>query len=69
MANTKGKSRNSDNLFFWTPKSLLMVTAAHEIKGCLLLGSKTMINLVSILKSRDITLLTNVHIVKAMVFQ
>ena len=39
----------------------------HEIKRCLLLGRKTT-NLGSILKSRDITLLTNVHIVKAMVF-
>ena len=40
----------------------------HEIKRCLLLGSKVMTNLDSILKSRDITLLTNVHLVKAMVF-
>ena len=41
---------------------------SHEIKRHLLLGRKTMINLESILKSRDITLLTNVYIVKAMVF-
>ena len=41
---------------------------SHEIKKCLLTGRKTMINLDSILKSRDITLLTKVHIVKAMVF-
>ena len=40
----------------------------HEIKGHLLLGRKAMINLESVLKSRDITLLTKVHIVKAMVF-
>ena len=40
---------------------------SHEIKRCLLLGRKAMTNLDSILKSRDITLLTNVHIVKAMV--
>ena len=40
----------------------------HEIKRCLLLGRKTMTNLDSILKNRDITLLTKVHIVKAMVF-
>ena len=40
----------------------------HEIKRCLLLGRKAMINLDSILKSRDITLLTKVHLVKAMVF-
>ena len=48
------------------------ITAAgdcsHEIKRCLLLGRKAMINLDSILKSRDITLPTKVHLVKAMVF-
>ena len=42
---------------------------SHEIKRCLLLGRKVMSNLDSILKSRDITLLTKVHLVKAMVFQ
>ena len=41
---------------------------SHEIKRCLLLGRKAMTNLDSILKSRDITLLTKVHPVKAMVF-
>ena len=41
---------------------------SHEIKRHLLLGRKVMTNLVSVLKSRDITLLTKVHIVKAMVF-
>ena len=41
---------------------------SHEIKRCLFLGRKAMANLDSILKSRDITLLTKVHIVKAMVF-
>ena len=41
---------------------------SHEIKRCLSLGRKVMINLDSILKSRDITLLTKVHLVKAMVF-
>ena len=41
---------------------------SHEIKRCLLLGRKVMINLESILKSRDITLPTKVHLVKAMVF-
>ena len=41
---------------------------SHEIKRSLLLGRKAMTNLNSVLKSRDITLLTNVHIVKAMVF-
>ena len=41
----------------------------HEIKRCLLLGRKVMTNLDTILKSRDTTLSTNVHLVKAMVFQ
>ena len=41
---------------------------SHEIKKCLLLGRKVMTNLDSILKSRDITLPTKVHLVKAMVF-
>ena len=42
--------------------------SSHEIKRCLLLGRKVMTNLDSILKSRDITLPTKVHLVKAMVF-
>ena len=41
---------------------------SHEIKRCFLLGRKVMTNLDSILKNRDITLPTNVHLVKAMVF-
>ena len=41
---------------------------SHEIKRCWLLGRKAMTNINSILKSRDITLPTNVHLVKAMVF-
>ena len=41
---------------------------SHEIKRCLLLGSKAMTNLDSVFKSRDITLPTKIHIVKAMVF-
>ena len=54
-------------LFFWAPKSLQMVTAAMKLRH-LLLGRKVMTNLDSILKIRDITLLTKVHLVKAMVF-
>ena len=42
---------------------------SHEIKRCLLLGKKVMTNLDSILKSRDITLMTKVCLVKAMIFQ
>ena len=45
-----------------------MVTASHEMKRRLLLGRKVMTNLDSIFKSRDITLPTKVHLVKAMVF-
>ena len=41
---------------------------SHEIKRCLLLGRKVMTNLDSLLKSRDITLQTNIHLVKAVVF-
>ena len=55
-------------LFSWAPKSLQMVTAAMKFKRCLLFGREVMTNLDSILKSKDITLLTNVHLVKAMVF-
>jgi len=42
---------------------------SHDIKRCLLLGRKAMTNLDSIVKSRDITLPTKIHLVKAMVFQ
>ena len=55
-------------LFWGAPKSLQMVIAAMKLKRCLLLGRKVMTNLDSILKSRDITLLTKVRLVKAMVF-
>ena len=51
----------------WDPKSLDS-DCSHEIKRHLLLGRKTMTNLDNIIKSRDITLLTKVHIAKAMVF-
>ena len=61
MANGWGNSGNSGRLF-GAPKSLQMVTAAMKIKRCLLLGRKVMTNLDSILKSRDITLLTKVHL-------
>ena len=49
-------------LRFWAPKSLQMVTAAMNIKRCLLLGRKAMTNLDSILKSTDITLPTKVKL-------
>ena len=60
--------KQCQTLFFWTPKSLQMVICSHEIKKHLLLGRKVMSNLDSIFKSRDITLPTKVHVVKAMVF-
>ena len=56
------------DFIFWGSKITADSDCSHEIKGRLLLGKKAMTNLNSILKSRDITLLTKVHIVKAMVF-
>ena len=68
MANRRGKRGNSERLyFFWAPKSLWIVTPAMNLRH-LLLGRKVMTNLDSILKSKDITLLTKVPIVKAMAF-
>ena len=66
MANRWGNNGNGNRLC-WAPKSLWMVTAAMKLRR-LLLGGKTMTNLNSILKSKEITLRTKVHIVKAMVF-
>ena len=55
-------------LFWGASKSLKMVSTSLEVKRCLLLGRKTMTNLDSIFKSRDIILPTKDHLVKAMVF-
>ena len=55
-------------LFFGGSKITVDGDCSHEIKRCLLLGRKAMTNLDSILKSRDITLPTKAHLVKAMVF-
>ena len=63
-----GKDGNSDRLYFLGFKINEDSDCSHEIKRCLLLGRKAMINLNSVLKSRDITLLTKVHLVKTMVF-
>ena len=68
MASSWGNNGNSDRLYFLGSKITTDDDCSHEIKRCLLLGGKNMINLDSILKSRDITLLTKVHLVKAMVF-
>ena len=56
------------DFIFWVSKVTADGDFRHEIKRCLLLGRKTMTNLESILKSRDITLPTKVHLVKAIVF-
>ena len=56
------------DFIFWGSKVTADGTCSHEIKRCLLLGRKTMAKLESILKSRDITLPTKVHLVKTMVF-
>ena len=60
------ENRNSDRLYF--AKITADDECSHEIKRCLLLGRKVMTDLDSILKSRNITLPTKVHLVKAMVF-
>ena len=68
MANRWGNNENSEKLYFLGSKIIADGDYSHEIKRCLLLGRKTMTNLDSILKSRNITLLTKAYIVKAMVF-
>ena len=68
MANKWGNSGNSDRLFFLAPKKNADGDFSHEIKRHLLLGRKATTNLDTILKSRDITLPTKVHPVKALVF-
>ena len=56
------------DFLFLDSKITVVSECSYEIKRCLLLGRKAMTNLDSVLKSRDITLLTEVHLVKAMVF-
>ena len=56
------------DFIFWGSKITAHSDCSHEIKRCLLLGRKAMTNLDNMLKSRDITLPTEVHLVKAMVF-
>ena len=56
------------DFIFWGSKITADGDCSHESKRCLPLGKKTMTNLDSILKSRDVTLPTNVHLTKAMVF-
>ena len=68
MANRGGNSENSEKLYFGGPKITTDGDCSHEIKRHLLLGRKAMTNLGNMLKSRDMTLPTKVHLVKAMVF-
>ena len=56
------------DFIFWGSKTTAVGDCSHEVKRRLLLGRKVMINLDSLFKSRDITLPTKVHLVKAMVF-
>ena len=63
-----GNSGNVSDFIFGGSKITADGDCSHEIKRCLLLGRKAMTNLDSIFKSRDITLPTNIHLVKAMVF-
>ena len=60
--------KQCETLFFGGSKITTDGDCSHEMKRCLLSGWKVMTNLDSILKSRDITLPTNIHLVKAMVF-
>ena len=60
--------KQCQTLFFWGSKISGDGDCSHEIKRCLLLGRKVMTNLDSTLKSRDITLTTKVHLIKALVF-
>ena len=66
------QGKQCQTLLFWAPKSQQMMIAAMKFKkkkkNLLLLGKEVMTNLDSILKSRDITLPTKVHLVRAMVF-
>ena len=68
MANRWGNSGNMADFIFLGSKITADGDCSHEIKRCLLLWRKVMTNLDSMLKSRDITLPTKVHLVKAMVF-
>ena len=70
MANRWGNNGNSDRFYFGGAPKFLTANgdSSHEIKRCMLLGRKAITNLDSILKKREITLLTKVHLVKAMVF-
>jgi len=63
-----GKVEAVTDFIFMASKITADGDCSHEIKRCLVLGRKSMTNLDSVLKSRDITLPTKFHIVKAMIF-
>ena len=69
MTNRWGNNGNSDRLYFWGLQNPADGDCSHEIKRRLLLGRKVMTNLDSLLKSRDSTLPTKIHLVKAIIFQ
>ena len=56
------------DLFFLCSKTTADGDCSHEIRRCLLIGRKALTNLDNVLKSRDVTVLTKVHIVNAMIF-
>ena len=68
MGNRWGNSGNYVRLYFWSSRITADGDCSHEIKRHLLLGGKVMSNLDLILKSRDITLPTKIHLVKGMFF-
>ena len=68
MENRSEKAEAVTDFIFMGSKITEDGDCSHDIKRCLLLGRKTMTNLDRALKSRDITLLTKVHIFKAVVF-
>ena len=67
MTNRRGNNETVRDFIFLVFKMTANGDCSHEIKRCLLLGRKAMTNIDIILKSRDITLPTKVHLVKAMV--
>ena len=68
MANRRGKSENSGRFYFLGLQNHANGDCNHAIKRYLLFGRKAVTSLDTVLKSKDITLLTKVHIVKALVF-
>ena len=68
MADGREKSGNGDRFIFLGSTIIVDRDCSHEMKRCLLFGRKAMTNLDSVSKSRSITLPTNTHIIKAMVF-